>query len=178
MPPPADTSTVIDIDRPRGDRAVDVAWLRDRLDRAISHLNRPVARIGISLVDDARMIELHARHLNLNTTTDVLTFHLSKPGQPIDVDLALCVDEAARQAAGHGHTIERELLLYALHGLLHCCGFDDHEEVGAAAIHAEEDRILSAIGVGATFAASQPPAARDASRQPAGGKGTPGSSWC
>ena len=39
----------------------------------------------------------------------------------------------------------------ALHGVLHCTGFDDRDAAGAAAMHAEEDRILGAIGVGATF---------------------------
>lgn len=132
-------------------RAVDTAWLRDHLLAATTHINRAVERIGLMLVGDASMTELHAQHSNLNTTTDVLTFPFSDPNEPIDVDIALCVDEAARQSGDLNHQIERELLLYALHGLLHCCGFDDHDKNGWAAMHAEEDRILSLIGVGPTF---------------------------
>lgn len=130
---------------------VDTAWLRDRLLAAAGHIRQPVERIGLRLVGDAAMTDLHARHSNIPTTTDVLTFPLSGPNEAIDVDIALCVDEAARQASDLNHPVESELLLYALHGLLHCCGFDDHDPNSWAAMHAEEDRILSLIGVGPTF---------------------------
>jgi len=43
-------------------------------------------------------------------------------------------------------------LLYVVHGVLHCLGHDDHDEAGYASMHALEDRVLYAIGVGATFA--------------------------
>ena len=72
-------------------------------------------------------------------------------GAPIVADIAVCVDEADRGAALRDHTIQREALLYALHGVLHCAGFDDRNEENSRAMHAEEDRILEAIGVGATF---------------------------
>ena len=69
----------------------------------------------------------------------------------IEADVVVCVDEAARRSAELGHSLERELLLYALHGVLHCAGFDDQTDEGFEAMHAEEDRILSVIGVGPTF---------------------------
>lgn len=97
------------------------------------------------------MARLHDRYKGEARTTDVLTFPLSEPDEPIEADIVICLDEAARRAADFGHPIERELLLYALHGLLHCAGFDDHDDIGAAAMHSEEDRILQFIGVGATF---------------------------
>ena len=47
------------------------------------------------------------------------------------------------------------MLLYAVHGLLHCAGFDDHETAAFDRMHAEEDRILRAIGVGPIFAGGE-----------------------
>jgi ssRNA-specific RNase YbeY (16S rRNA maturation enzyme) len=32
--------------------------------------------------------------------------------------------------------------------MLHCIGFDDHDEEAHLKMHEEEDRILTAIGVG------------------------------
>jgi ssRNA-specific RNase YbeY (16S rRNA maturation enzyme) len=43
------------------------------------------------------------------------------------------------------------LLLYTLHGVLHCIGFDDHEEADFEAMHGAEDAVLAAIGVGPVF---------------------------
>jgi probable rRNA maturation factor len=147
--------TVVEIDQSADvARPVDTAWLCNCLLRAVPLLRRPVDRIGMMLVGDLAMIDLHRRHHHIDQTTDVLTFELSGPSEAIDVDLAICVDEAARRAAELGHTVERELLLYALHGLLHCCGFDDHDNAAFAAMHTEEDRILNLIGVGATFRGS------------------------
>ena len=144
--------TVVEIDQSADvSHRVETAWLHDRLVLAIQHVKRPVERVGILLVGDPAMTDLHRRHHHIDQTTDVLTFELSGPNEPVDVDVALCVDEADRRATEHGHTIERELLLYAVHALLHCCGFDDHDDAAAAAMHAEEDRILELIGVGATY---------------------------
>ena len=74
----------------------------------------------------------------------------------IQAEIAVCVDEARRRAAELNHSVERELLLYCIHGVLHCAGFDDQTESGFAAMHAEEDRILNLVGVGATFHADAP----------------------
>lgn len=70
----------------------------------------------------------------------------------LDVDILVCADEAARQAGLHGHSVAQELLLYILHGTLHCLGHDDHDETAHAAMHAAEDRVLAASGIGPTFA--------------------------
>jgi probable rRNA maturation factor len=153
--PPSAIPIDIRIDE-RVHQTVDQAWLMERLQRAATLLagrdGVTVARVSVLIVGDERMIDLHQRHSNLASTTDVLTFDLrSEPSQPIDVDMVVCVDEAARQAADLGHDLDRELLLYCVHGLLHCAGHDDHEDAGWRRMHAREDEILAAIGVGPTF---------------------------
>lgn len=50
-----------------------------------------------------------------------------------------------------GHPMAHELLLYALHGLLHLSGFDDRTDSEFAAMHAREDEILTRLGVGPVF---------------------------
>lgn len=133
---------------PKGDEE----WLVAALRSCAGHLPVPVRRATIAFVRDARMGELHARFSGDPATTDVLTFAQNAPGEPIDCDIAVCVDEAARRAAEFGHQPRAELLLYALHGLLHACGMDDLEPAAHAAMHAEEDRILAAAGIGALYA--------------------------
>ncbi len=136
--------------------AVDSTWIKDRLCRAAGELARReskvIARISVLVVDDARMAQLHERHSGVVGTTDVLTFDLREDSSlPVDADIVICADEAARRAGEFGHSVERELLLYCVHGLLHCMGFDDHAESDWRRMHAREDEILEAIGVGATF---------------------------
>jgi len=108
-------------------------------------------RIGVLVPSAEQMAELHHRTTGQATTTDVLTFDSTEPQRPIEADIAVCVDVADRESGQRGHDIERELLLYALHGVLHCAGHDDHDQSRWKLMHDAEDRILSAIGVGPTF---------------------------
>ncbi|NBV64140.1 MAG: rRNA maturation RNase YbeY [Planctomycetes bacterium] len=134
------------------DRAV-VDWLQDRLVALRGMAAPAIRRFTVQLVNDGVMSQLHARHMNDPTTTDVLTF-----ADGNEVDVAVCVDEARRRAAELGHDLSRELLLYSLHGLLHAVGFDDREPSDFERMHAEEDRLLAAIGIAATFAPKGGPA--------------------
>ena len=143
---------------------LDLADSTGRLDTGVkAELNALLERAGreldargevrVRVVDDATMSDLHIRHSGVPGTTDVLTFDLRPMGLgPLDTDLVVCLDEAERQAATRGHSPHRELLLYALHGMLHCMGHDDHDERAYARMHAAEDAVLTAIGVGPVFA--------------------------
>lgn len=135
--------------------ASDREWLVAAVARIIPLLGFPVARAAVDFVHDQRMCALHARHMGLDSTTDVLTFAQNEPGQPVDVDIAVCVDEAARRGHATAHGTRGELLLYALHGLLHAAGHDDQDDASYRRMHAEEDRILEAAGFGRIFEGGQ-----------------------
>ena len=133
-------------------------WLADQSAAALSALAGADDRarggeVRVRVVDDAEMDAAHRQYSGLPGTTDVLTFDLREdPAGLLDTDLLVCVDEAARQGARHGHDRARELLLYMVHGTLHCLGEDDATDDAAERMHAREDAVLTSIGVGATFA--------------------------
>ena len=136
----------------------------DRLRELMGSLREHLASEGLGgeiraeVVGDERMSQLHERHKDTPGTTDVLTFDLSGDPKLLDVDIVICADEARRQAASRGHGVAQELALYIVHGVLHCTGYDDHEEAGAfgsIAMHRREDEILSAIGAGVVYAARE-----------------------
>ena len=133
--------------------------LRTEALAAVLALARP-GEVRVRLVADPEMADAHLKFSKIPGTTDVLTFDLAEgataQGEPFDVDILACVDEARRQAAARSLPVERELLLYILHGALHCLGFDDHDDAGFERMHAEEDRILVSIGIGPLF--HEPPA--------------------
>ncbi|MFG0307344.1 MAG: rRNA maturation RNase YbeY [Phycisphaerales bacterium JB040] len=146
------------------------AWLEDASARV---LDVAASRFGVRgelrvrVVDDRAMTQAHRRHCELDSTTDVLTFDLSESEHEIDTDVLVCLDEGVRRAGELGHPPERELLLYALHALLHCVGHDDHDPEAYQAMHALEDELLERAGVGATFHAAH--------GAPHAGAGQPGS---
>lgn len=134
--------------------ASHLAWIRTHARRALDTLGC-TGEARVRIVGDAEMAPAHARHTGVAGTTDVLTFDLrddpASGGTDLDVDIMVCVDEASRRAAEFGHTPERELLLYIVHGVLHCLGHDDHDDASFERMHAAEDQLLERIGVGRTF---------------------------
>lgn len=160
------------------------AWLLDRMAAAFALACQRAAGSGparggqvhVRVVDDREMAAAHLDYAGVEGTTDVLTFdmsvdepdpeHSGRPGD-LEVDILLCLDEAQRQADQRRaamdvpHAREHELLLYALHGVLHCLGHDDHDPQSFERMHTEEDRVLEEIGVGARFAPGRPASTRE-----------------
>ena len=132
-------------------------FLDAHLRRAWAMLDRPPPTLSLAVVDADTMSNLHARFLNVHGPTDVLTFELDRgpDGRVTEGEIVVCLDVAAAQAAARGHAVEHELLLYAVHGLLHLSGYDDLTDAGYAAMHAREDEILKTLGVGAVFTRAQ-----------------------
>lgn len=120
----------------------DAAWVAESLGRLVALAAPGLRRFTVRLIDDAEMARLHERHMNDPTSTDVLTFVDGR-----EADVAVCVPEASRRAEELGHSLREELLLYGLHGLLHAEGWDDRTPLDFERMHAEEDRLLAAIGL-------------------------------
>ncbi len=151
-------------------------WLAAQVLAAGKRL-RCVGQVRVRVVSDPEMAQAHEEFAGVPGTTDVLTFDL-REGDPyeatvvlgpkfllpdqnstpttIDTDIMVCLDEARRQATSRGYPFERELLLYVVHGVLHCLGLDDHDEEQFQAMHRLEDAVLEAIGVGAVYRVAPP----------------------
>lgn len=124
------------------------------LRRARAMMKAPLQELDVVLVNDRVMSRLHEQFMGICGPTDVLTFpiDLDARGRPISGEVYVCVPEARRRASVEGSELRDELLLYALHGMLHLCGYDDRTTRDFARMHAREDQILTALGVGRVFA--------------------------
>ncbi len=113
--------------------------------------------VRVRLMRDAQIAAAHERYKGVAGPTDVLTFDLSDADGVLDVDLMVCVDEAWRRAGEFGHEVRAEVLLYIVHGVLHCMGHDDQDPEDAKRMHAAEDALLRDIGVGPVYAPGMRP---------------------
>ncbi|MGC4031507.1 MAG: rRNA maturation RNase YbeY [Tepidisphaeraceae bacterium] len=129
-------------------------YLKRWLPKSVALIKRPPVEVSIVLVGDKKMAELHQQFMNIPGTTDVLTFELDHDtrGRCTAGEVVVCVPYARREAALRKIAPRTELLLYALHGILHLSGFDDLTPAEHRRMHREEDRILTAVGIGAVFA--------------------------
>lgn len=104
------------------------------------------AAVGIALVDDAAIRSLHWRFLGLDSPTDVLTFPLSEPDEPLSGEIVISVETAVREGPRHQLRPEDELLLYLTHGILHLCGYGDRTARGARTMRRRQNELLRQLG--------------------------------
>ena len=85
----------------------------------------------IAIVPDGRVQQLNRRYRRKDAPTDVLSFSSDERGYLGDVVIAAGV--ARRQAKQAGHSLQHELRVLALHGLLHLLGYDHERDAGRMA---------------------------------------------
>jgi probable rRNA maturation factor len=84
------------------------------------------------LTDDRELRRLNRQFLDRDYATDVLSFPSPNPGGFLG-DLAISTTRAARQAREYGHSLEQEIGILMLHGLLHLMGMDHERDDGRMA---------------------------------------------
>ena len=108
--------------------------------------------LTLTFVDRVEMAELNREHLGHDGPTDVLSFPLDAgddagapgaTGVPVLLgDVVVCPAVAADQAAAHAGTLEDELALLVVHGVLHVLGHDHAEPAETAVMRARELDLL------------------------------------
>jgi probable rRNA maturation factor len=145
-----------------------VPYLRRHLPCAHRLVKSSLKELSVALVGDAKMSELHERFMSLAGPTDVLSFPLEHDGRGRCVagEVVVCVPEARRRARERQLPVRNEVLLYAIHGMLHLIGFDDRTQADYRKMHRTEDRILTELGIGATFHSDERRTTRRGAGQP------------
>lgn len=91
--------------------------------------------IEVSIVSDSKISKVHADFLGDDSPTDVITFHHG--------EILISADTALRQGLDHQQSMDQELALYLVHGLLHLAGWEDEDPEEQAAMHRLQEKILA-----------------------------------
>ncbi len=127
---------------------------------------RGLCELSLFFVDEETIARLNSEHMGKTGATDVLSFPLDGvevadsqgpgaltrgPARPhpdhdemptLLGDVLVCPAVAARQAPTHAGTLEDELALLVVHGVLHALGHDHAEEIERTDMRARELAIL------------------------------------
>ena len=105
------------------------------------------ARVSLAFVDNPTIHRLNKQFLNHDEPTDVLSFPMSGTGaKSFEGELVIGVEVASENAAERGHAVDLELTLYIIHGLLHLCGYNDHNDTDTKAMRSRERHYLTKLG--------------------------------
>lgn len=101
--------------------------------------------IELIFMSDDEISEMNAQFRGKNSPTDVLSFPLEEmPHSPLGT-IIISIDKAKQLAEVLGHSVDNELCLLFIHGLLHLLGYDHEEDEGE--MRAKEKQLIEKFGL-------------------------------
>jgi probable rRNA maturation factor len=126
---------------------VRLPWLRKvaaaALEQCVHHSDdglfalKQVAVVEVAIVNDEMISRVHEEFMNIPGATDVITFEHG--------EIVVSAEMAAAYASDHGHTVDEELALYIVHGLLHLNGFDDTTPAAKKRMFRVQEKVWTCI---------------------------------
>lgn len=113
------------------------------IEEAIDNEGYELARIDFIFCSDEFLLEVNRTHLDHDFYTDIITFPLN--ANPIMAEIYISLDRVKENAASFKVSFREELLRVIIHGVLHLCGYDDHEEDDIAFIRKKEEYYLKKL---------------------------------
>ena len=116
--------------------------LENQIKTILPLLNCQNKELSILLTDDEKIRKLNKQYRNKNMSTDVLSFSQSE-GEENGLehnllgDIVISITTAMRQSSEHNLSINEEIVLLLIHGILHLLGFD-HERSDEEGIYMKE----------------------------------------
>ncbi len=101
--------------------------------------------ITIKIGEEKEAIQLNKKYRQMDYAPDVLSFPLNDelPRGFYLGDIFICFTVAKKQAVENDHSLEEELLILMIHGILHLKGYDHENDSGA--MQKKQDILLAKV---------------------------------
>ena len=136
-------------------------WFKKIARQVLDNENiKPPVEIGLVITDTETVQQLNKTYRNKNEPTDVLAFAM--PAWPEQQDASplfatppdgvnylgeviISYPKTVQQAGEQGHSIEHELALLTIHGVLHLLGYDHEQSIERQHMQAKERELLKKL---------------------------------
>ncbi len=115
------------------EHSIDCVLLESQGESILLFLGCENQELSVLLANDRKIRTLNKQYRGQDRATDVE----NKPNSHLMGDVVISTVTAKRQAAEHGLTLEEEIALLLIHGILHLLGFD-HERSDEEACHMKQ----------------------------------------
>lgn len=114
----------------------------------------PPYEVSLILTDEETVHKMNVTYRNVDSATDVISFYAEPqsegeeefilPGDGVRRlgDVVISFPQAIEQAHEAGHSVERELTLLTIHGVLHLLGYDHEKPEDAPVMRGREASLL------------------------------------
>jgi len=115
---------------------------------------KPPYEVSLVLTDQETVHRMNVEYRNVDSPTDVIAFYAEPqseneedfvlPGDGVRRlgDVVISYPQALEQAAEAGHSVERELTLLTIHGVLHLLGYDHEKPEDVPIMRGREATLL------------------------------------
>jgi len=113
------------------------------------------SEVSLLLTNDKEIQNLNKIFRKFDSPTDVLAFSMSEGSNSFSLpqeigeyllgDIIISIETAKKQAKLLGHSLEQELTVLLIHGLLHLLEYDHIEREDSEKMKVEEVRILKIV---------------------------------
>jgi probable rRNA maturation factor len=119
-----------------------------KLISSILKVEKKNAELNLVFTDNKKIKKINKTFLGHNFVTDVISFGYNNVSleNNISGEIIISVEMAVKLAQKLKCTIEGEIALYLVHGLLHLLGYNDKLKKDARKMHQREKELLSMYG--------------------------------
>ena len=123
------------------EHSIDCMLLESQGESILLFLECENQELSVLLANDRKIRTLNKKYRGEDRATDVLSFSQNEEEDNLNShlmgDVVISTVTAKRQAAEHGLTLEEEIVLLLIHGILHLLGFD-HERSDEESCHMKQ----------------------------------------
>ncbi len=123
----------------------DPELIAEWITAAIEEEDFTLGRIDYIFCSDDFLLDINRSHLDHDDYTDIITFPLEE--DPVVGEIYISIDRVRENASSFNTNFEDELHRVMIHGVLHLCGYDDHEEDDIEEIRAKEEDYLNELRI-------------------------------
>ncbi len=126
---------------------LDTSELKSRTETVLKSLALEKTELSILITNDTKIRELNYNYRGLDKPTDVLSFSqdeetIDETGNRLLGDVVLSAEMACLQAKEHHLSLDQEIMLLIIHGVLHLSGYDHEQSQKDAVIMKKKTKFL------------------------------------
>lgn len=116
--------------------------LKQEIERIFKRHGKRLGSLNFIFCTDKRLLEINRQYLQHDYYTDIITFELNTPGQPVEGEIYISIDRVKDNAHLLTQPVYRELHRVIFHGVLHLSGFSDKTTAQETEMRRQEDVCL------------------------------------
>jgi probable rRNA maturation factor len=105
---------------------------------------KKIASLTYIFCSDDYLLAINSQFLRHDYYTDIVTFDMSEPYQPVTAEIYISIDRVRENAVHFGSSLKNELHRVIFHGALHLCGYSDKKSKEKQLMRKKEEKYLFA----------------------------------